>query len=195
MSQQFRSFPAPSGPRPQRPNFDRPRYMSDRERDQIKNDERRAAELAEKKRLEMNTKNFPTLSAAAVLPVERWSGDTSFAKLATDWKKTEDDTRVLEQIRRKNADLTRMGDGINFIHRRRRSEDERNEPEYEEEPTKKGPDADGWEIAEKKIHKPKKQMTNAEMERYYSVNVDEDGNSDNDHNADLGESNQRREFY
>jgi hypothetical protein len=169
--------------------------MSDRERDQIKTDEKRAADLAEKKRLEMNTKNFPTLSGSAVLPMERWSGDTSFAKLATDWKKTEDDTRVLDQIRRKNADLTRMGDGINFIHRRRQSEDERNEPEYEEETTKKGPDADGWEITEKKIRKPKKQMTNAEMERYYSVDVDEDGNSDNDHNADLGESNQRREFY
>jgi len=194
MSQQFRSFPAP-GPRPQKPNFDRPRYMSDRERDQIKTDEKRAAEIAEKKRLEMNTNNFPTLSGSAALPMERWSGDTSFAKLATDWKKTDDDTRVLEQIRRKNADLTRMGDGINFIHRRRRSEDERYMPEYEEETAKKGPDADGWEMTEKKVRKPKKQMSDAEMERYYSVDVDEDGNSDNDHNADLGESNQRREFY
>jgi hypothetical protein len=169
--------------------------MSDRERDQIKTDEKRAAEHAEKKRLEMNTKNFPTLSGSAAPPTEKWNGASSFATLATDWKKTEDDTRVLEQIRGKNAALTRMDDQINFIHRPKQRVEERQTYTEDDDTDTRGPDADGWEMADKKIRKPRKQMTDAEIERYYSVDVDEDGNSDNDQNADLADSNQRREFY
>jgi hypothetical protein len=196
--EQFRSFPKPEARAP-RPRFE-PSYRNRRQqnddawtRKREEEEKKRQEEEAERKKLEMNEKNFPSLGAGA--PVSKgWGGEQSFANLASDWKRSDDIAKLREERRKRNEERERnLNNGV-FVWRPQRSQ--LPEDEYEEEPeymTSQRTDSDGWTTVENKVQKQKKQMTDAELERYFSQTVNEDGEED-DFNGDLPDAS-RREFY
>jgi hypothetical protein len=186
----FRSFPAPE-PRQvtSRPRFE-PSYRRRDTEERRREQEKKAAEEQERKKLEMNQTNFPSLGGSAVATSSTWAGD-SFAQKAKDWKKHEEVQKIRDDMKRRETERDRMMNSGIFVYRpRHRVIEELEEEEEEEVPVQ---NSDGWTDVSKKTIK-KKHMTDAELERYYSQAVNEDGEEE-DYNAELADVDQRREFY
>lgn len=157
-------------------------------------EEMKRKEEAERKKLELSETNFPTLSAAPTAPTVV---GTAFAALAKDWKAHDDYNKIKAEFAKQDAVKERaMNNGI-FIWRASSAveEPEDEEPERPYVPPKV--DSDGWSTVENKKKKAPREKTDAELRRYYAQPVDEEGNvvEDEDFNAHLAESGQRREFY
>jgi len=151
------------------------------------------AEEAQKRKLEMNEKNFPSFGAGAAKPKTDTSGPT-FAKLADNWKKADEYAKFREEMKRKDEAHERfLNKGVFIFNRpKRKIEDREEEEEYEEEEEQV---SDEWTTVDTRTRKPKKQMTDAELERYAAQHSDDEDDDENDYNGHLTEANQRREFY
>lgn len=134
-----------------------------------------AAEDAERrKKTEVTAANFPTLSSAQPSQREAVAGSV-FAQLADKWAKDEDsERRVAEYRKSREESERRQYDAFYRVSSSRRTYDRYDEEEYEEEAPAPAPspaaagaveDEDsGWIEVKRKVRKPKRELSIAEME-------------------------------
>jgi hypothetical protein len=158
--------------------------------------EAKAAEEVARKKTELTEANFPTLVDTA-RPLTAVGGN-HFAELAEKWNMDEEVNKKMEAYRRdKAARAARETEHIMaFHHRRTYGEDYYEAPV--ESPTysapastapRNQPDSDGWVEVSRKVRKPKRELTIAEMEAR-DANLDDDSETNpDDFNGNLFESN------
>ncbi len=124
---------------------------------QQEDDERR-------KKTEVTETNFPTLSTAK--PTQAAAGSV-FAQLATKWAADEDtDRRMAEYRRQKEESERRQYESFYRVRRLSRDEDDDEEEAPAPAPTPAPVDDEesGWIEVKRKVRKPKRELTIAEME-------------------------------
>lgn len=172
----------------------------------------RAAEEQHRKKIAKTEENFPS----TMKPIEKMTvyGGTAgkFAELAAKWNVDEELLRTAKNDRERKI----IRDTVMFIRSGRRDYDreEDYEIEYDEETiveeetldeifpphgkrgTYTAPDIEGWRLVTRKTRKQPQELTNAQLAQKYRDEFFGAGEDDDvDHNGDLTERNQRREFY
>lgn len=184
----------------------------DQERDdRRKAEERRRAETqareAERKRLEMNQNNFPTLGGGggwtdvrAKQPTMAAAISTVYATLAKEWQVSDEASRLIAESNRKaalrNENERFLESGAVYMHRRRMksydysagAENYQDDlDDYHRESTgyvRPKADVEGWVDVEHKKARPKRELTNAELDAKYAHSAESD-NEDGEINTDL----------
>jgi hypothetical protein len=166
----------------------------------------RAAEEAHAKSFAKTEENFPTTMRPSDRVTSRPPG--KFAELASKMQSDEDAQRRVRKVR------TVIYEPVIAVRSGRRTyEDEEDFMDEEEDQSlvdlnemypphgKRGtytaPDSEGWRLVTKKTRKQPRELTEAELVQKYRdtfFGEAEDG-EDADHNGDLTDRNQRREFY
>jgi hypothetical protein len=186
-----------------------------REREAQKERQQReaVAKAAEEQRVRAfaNTEeNFPTI----IKPVEKMTvyggPQGKFLELVNKMQSDDDAFRTVKKARRKTVEYN---PALFIRHRRRQTYDD--EDDYEstiaEEPVnlselypahgKRGysgpPDSEGWRLVTRKTRQQPRELTEADLVRKYREEFFGEGEDDDDvdHNGDLTDRNQRREFY
>jgi hypothetical protein len=152
--------------------------------------EQKIQDNLDRKKYENTETNFPTLiEARPIMPQP--IGENTFATLATNWKQDDDVSRQKAEYIKKLADNERhSADGV-FIYRRKVAHEEVEEPEPEAAsgPSGEGTELDdsGWTAVSRKARKPKRELTNAELDHKYDE-MNDDGDYADDLNGDLFDS-------
>jgi hypothetical protein len=173
----------------------------------------KAAEDAERKKYENTEDNFPTLVTTAHR-MDSNSAPQGFSALAEKWREEDELDKKLEAYKKARTEKERR-EIVESIYVFRQTK--RNQPVYEdedevvEETTKSTPltvvypghgkrktfslpDSEGWRTVNKRYRKEKAELTEAELyEKYMNTRTNEE--YDNEVNEDLGEGDQRRQFY
>jgi hypothetical protein len=158
------------------------------------------------KRTAKTEQNFPTTMTAVARRIDTEEVDLATRVLEAHIK--EEVRKQMDAYRRSVSERERRDivNGVYIFRRGRGSEEE----EYEDEEEEKlpideqfpahgrrgyssAPDHEGWRVVTKRVRR-KHVMTNAELERAAALDQDEDS-AEGDHNGDLNERNQRRDFY
>ena len=167
----------------------------------------RAAELEQQKRTAKTEENFPTTLASETRRVVSDGPDLAERILEAHIKEEVRKRMTAYHTAASERERRNIVNGVYIFRRGRATEDEEYEDEYVEKPMtmsqqfpphgKRGyygpPDGEGWRLATKRCRR-KHVMTNAELERAAALD-DEDNSEEGDHNGDLSERNQRRDFY
>lgn len=186
-----------------RPSF-APRYGGWREREAMKEKQRkeleqRRKEEAERAKLAKTEENFPALSSGPIQQA-RQLGEDSFAEKAAEWKFKDDIAEIRENARQerelRNEQRERiMRNGIYIMSRAQLPQQTAplQLPVLQEE-KKPVIDRDGFEVVEKKkLRKPKRELTEAELAAKHDRQLSDD--EDDELNGDLLESSYRRDHY
>lgn len=178
----------------------REQEREDRRKSEMKRAAEKAAAEAERKRLEMNSKNFPTLGAKdgwntieSTKPKNTEAKTPVFANMARDWKTAEDTEKLMTESRRQAALRQERDTAVPvFIYRKQQNyagnwqtEEEQPEEDYEFEQ-----DRDWSNVTHRRP--PRREITDAEIEEKYARSASED--DEDEHNADLFDG-RRREVY
>jgi len=147
-----------------RPNQQRPNW---REREAARKAQQEDEER--RKKTEVTETNFPSFSTAK--PTQAATGSV-FAQLATKWAADEHtDKQVAEYRRQKEESERRQFQSFYRVRRLSRDEEEEDEEQYVEAqapapaPVAAEDDESGWiEVKPRKVRKPKRELTIAEME-------------------------------
>lgn len=135
------------------------------DREAEKREAARKAEEEEKRRMEMNEKNFPSLSTAR--PVNT-AGGNEFAKLAQQWAINDEvDRRMAEYKKFQEETDRRDTERIRARHARNyhaRHDEEQDEEELAPLPQQVIDDDMGWTEVKRKTRKPKRELTVEEMD-------------------------------
>jgi len=158
---------------------------SNRETEQ--RDAARKAEEEQKRRMEMNTTNFPNLSTAR--PTTAVNGN-QYARLAERWAVDEEVDRRMAEYKRLQEEADRR-DAERFAARHaQRTRYARHDEEYDQEdlaPTPSAPSEDmGWTEVKRKSRKPKRELTVEEMDELDRKRQEE---ANTEFNAHLFDSN------
>ena len=176
----------------------------------------RAADDVHRKKVAKTEENFPTTMKPTNRVTIRPPG--KFAELATKWQVEEEIDRQLENYRKAKNDRDRnvIRNSVIFLRNRHtRDEDYYDDEEtmsYEEEveeetldekfPShgKRGtftaPDAEGWRLVVRKTRKQPQELTEAQLvQKYRDEFFGGEDEDEDDHNGDLTDRNQRRQFY
>ena len=183
----------------------------------------RAADDAQRKKIAKTEENFPTTMKPTTRVTIRPPG--KFAELATKWQVEEEIDRQLENYRKAKNDRERgvIRDSVIFLRNRRTRDDDYYESEeeaierenmmsYEEDEeeetmdekfpphgkrgTYTAPDIEGWRTVVRKTRKQPRELTEAELvQKYRDEFFGGEDEDEVDHNGDLTERNQRRQFY
>lgn len=154
-----------------------------------------------------NEENFPTTLTAVARRIEPEEVDLATRILEAHIK--EEVRKQMDAYRRSVSERERRDivNGVYIVRRGRGTEDVEEYEEEEEEPLpideqfpahgrrgySSAPDHEGWRLVTKRVRR-KHVMTNAELERAAGLDQDDDS-AEGDHNGDLNERNQRRDFY
>ncbi len=168
------------------------------DREAEKREAARKAEEEQKRRMEMNDINFPTLSTARPInQIDSLEGN-QFAKLARQWAVDEDaDRRMAEH--KKFQEAAERQEIQRFTAHRVRSRRVRHDEQQDEEelsPLPKPPqqsnlgieDDVGWTEVKGKTYKPKRELTIEEMDERERIR-EEDDRKEDEFNGHLFESN------
>ena len=170
----------------------------------------RAAEETQRKKIAKTEENFPS----TMKPIQKMTIHETgkFAALAAKWNVDEQLLRSAKNDRERKI----IRDTVMFIRSggRPRDDYESEEEDYEEETVveeesldekfpphgKRGtytaPDSEGWRLVTKKMRKQPRELTEAELvQKYRDEFFSGEEEDEADHNGDLTERNQRREFY
>ena len=166
----------------------REQERDDRRKAELRRAAEKAAAEAERKRLEMNGTNFPTLGCGGWNTVEVTKPKVAetktpvFANMAKEWKAADDNQKLLEETRRQAALRNERDSAVPvFIYRKQQSPSGQWET-MEEEPDEEGDMEQEWGNVTRR-RRPKRQLTDAEIEEKYARSASED--EDFEHNADL----------
>ena len=169
----------------------RPPFRRYPDRDAEKREAARKAEAEQKRNLEMNAANFPTLSTAR--PLSDVSGN-KFAKLAQQWAVEDEVDRRMTDYKKQQQAADRRDKEEIMSHRMRRQYARHDQHEelapLPEEVTRSNlgiEDDVGWTQPKRKSYKPKRELTVDELDARARQD-DEDGRED-DFNGHLFESN------
>jgi hypothetical protein len=169
------------------------------DREAEKREAARRAEEEERRMLQMNDTNFPSLTATApavtghnrydVLSETRQTGGNQYAQLAQRWAVDAEADRRMEEYRRFQEAADR--NNSERIHRlRTQSRYERHDTEYDDEEITPGPvetsDDSGWSEVHRKSRKPRRELTVDEMDAMEERRRQDE---DNEFNAHLFDSN------
>jgi len=172
---------------------------------------RAAADEIERKKIAKTEENFPSMIQSTNKMTVYGGPQGKFLELANKLQVDEDAIRAAKKARRQRVDYN----PALFIRSGRARSYEEDEDDYEstisEQPVdlnemypphgKRGtysePDYEGWRTVLKKVRKQPRELTEAELVRKYRAEFFGEGEEveDGDHNGDLTERNQRREFY
>jgi hypothetical protein len=171
----------------------------------------RAAEEQQRKKIAKTEENFPT----TIKPSNRMTirPEGKFAELAAKWQVEEELYRTAKNARERKI----IYDTVMFIRSGGAPRESYDEDDYEEDyatvvpeeesleekfpphgkrGTYTAPDSEGWRLVTKKTRKQRRELTEAELvQKYRDEFFGEGDEEDADHNGDLTERNQRREFY
>lgn len=170
----------------------------------------RAAEEAQMKKFAKTEENFPsTMKVAQRMTVPDVPAG-KFAALAAKWNVDEQLLRSAKNDRERKI----IHDTVMFIRSGGAPRDDYEEdyddistvveeesldekfPPHGKRGTYTAPDSEGWRYVTKKMKKQPRELTEAELhQKYRETFFGEDGEEDADHNGDLTDRNQRREFY
>lgn len=168
------------------------------DREAEKREAARKAEEEQRRRMEMNDTNFPTLSTAHPMNQRGAFVGNQFAKLAQQWAVDDEvDRRMAEH--RKFQESTERNDRERIMsHRMRRHNARHDEDQDEEElaPLPSIPEHSilgiendvGWTEVKRKTHKPRRDLTIEEMDERERIRT-EDERREDDFNGHLFESN------
>ena len=183
-----------------------------REREAQKDRQQREAAFRAKEEAQMKTfakteENFPTTMKTSNTMVIRPPG--KFAELATKMQVDDETRRMARNAHVRKVDYAT----VMPLRSGARARDTYEEDDYEstiveevdldeqfpphgKRGTYTAPDSEGWRLVTRKMKKQPRELTEAELVRKYRETFfGEDGEEDADHNGDLTERNQRREFY
>jgi hypothetical protein len=170
----------------------REQERDDRRKAELKRSAEKAAAEAERKRLEMNGANFPVLGGGGWSTIETKTRTVEartpvFANMARDWKAADDTQKVLDESRRQAALRNERDSAVPvFVYRKRQSAVGQEWDAFEEV-EEEDPDRDWSNVTHRR--KPKREITDAEIEEKYARAGSED--EDDEHNADLFEGRRR----
>ena len=173
----------------------REQERDDRRKAEMKRSAEKAAAEAERKRLEMNGTNFPVLGGGGWSTIEPKTRTVEaktpvFANMARDWKAADETQKILEETRRQAAMRNERNSAAPvFIYRKRESAGEGLEWDAFQEvgEEEQDPDQDWNNVTHRR--KPRREMTDAEIEEKYARSGSDD--DDDEHNADLFEGRRR----
>lgn len=171
----------------------------------------RAKEQEQAKRFANTEENFPTTMRTPQKMTVHGGPPGKFAELANKWQADEEVARHKAYKQREQKVFyetvipLRSGGGprdeyddyeyddITVVEEE--SLDEKFPP-HGKRGTYTAPDNEGWRMVTKKMKKQPRELTEAELvQKYRETFFGEDGEEDADHNGDLTDRNQRREFY
>ena len=172
-----------------------PHKQNYRDRESERRQAERRAEEEQRKKIEMNESNFPTLSNARPMNERERMKGGKFARLAENWAIDDEVDRRMEEYRRFRAAADEFTIHRNRNTRRQEERYENEEDRYEEEETPTAPsvtnslfatnpaDDEGWStVKSKKTYKPKRELTVEEMdERDRQRQKEEDAGEFNSH--------------
>jgi hypothetical protein len=183
----------------------------------------RAADDAQRKKIAKTEENFPTMMKPVDRVTIRPPG--KFAELAAKMQAAKEIERELENYRKAKSDRERsvIRDTVIFLRNRRTRDDdyyeseeealERENMSYEEDEVeeetpdekfpphgKRGtytaPDIEGWRTVVRRTRRQPQELTEAQLvQKYRDEFFGGDAEDEADHNGDLMDRNQRREFY
>jgi hypothetical protein len=174
---------------------------------------RAAADEVERKKIAKTEENFPSMIQSTNKMTVYGGPQGKFLELANKLQVDENAIRAAKKARRQRVDYN---PALFIRSGRARSYDEDEDYEYEDTSAtvpdedinekfpphgKRGtysePDSEGWRTVTKKMRKQPRELTEAELVRKYREEFFGEGEDaeDGDHNGDLTERNQRREFY
>lgn len=117
-----------------------------------------------RKALANTDENFPTLGGSSMPNKSSWSGNKSFASLASEWKDLDNEKKLEEERSRVHEIRNRT---IVFSHKISHYDDIEEEDSYDSTghvPSQTNPEEDGWTTISKKI-RPIREKTLEELER------------------------------
>ena len=172
----------------------------------------RAKEEAELKKFALTEENFPSLMRAVErmtvpdLPAGKFAELASKLNAVADTAPKEETLGPMPTIRNKSKRFQRADDDKeSYISVREEEEPVANAPKetlnekyppHGKRGTYSGPDHEGWRyVLKKKAKKTKRTLTEAELQRKYREEFFGERDEDGEVNAEIAESNQRREFY
>ncbi len=168
------------------------------DREAEKREAARKAEEEQKRRMEMNTTNFPELSTAHPVNTRDSLGGNKFATLAQQWAVDDEvDRRIAEH--KKFQEAVDRRDTERIMSRRMKTHQARHDEQYDEEdlaPLPQPPqqpaagieDDGGWTEVKRKTRKVKRELTVEEMDEL-ERRRQEDERKEDEFNGHLFESN------
>ena len=167
----------------------------------------RAAEEAHAKSFAKTEENFPTTMRPSDRVTIRPPG--RFAELATKMQTDDDMQRRVRKVRTVIYDTVlpvRSGRAQTPTYDDEYDEEDEDQPRTDLEErfpphgtrgTYTAPDSEGWRLVTKKLKKQPRELTEAELIKKYRDTFFGEGEDDEeaDHNGDLTDRNQRRQFY
>ena len=167
------------------------------DRDAEKREAARKAEEEQKRRMEMNDTNFPSLSTARPMNQRDALGGNRFAQLAQQWAINDEVDRRMAEYKKSKEDAERRETEQIMAHRVRTRHARHDEEEDEEElaPLPEEPrgtvgieDDVGWTEVKRKSYKGKRELTVEELDERARIQ-EEDERREDDFNGHLFESN------
>lgn len=164
------------------------------QRDAQREAERKAAEEEQRRRMEFNETNFPSLTTAHPINTRDHLKGNAFAKLAEEWAIDTEVERRMAEHRKFQAELERRDVERMMIHRTHQQYARHEDYEEDEMAPQPAPaqrsvldDDSGWtEVRHKKQRKPKREMTVEEMDELERKQEEE---QDEEFNGHLFDSN------
>ena len=146
-----------------------------------------------------NEQNFPTTLVSSARPV----GVVGFAQKAAEAEQRDIAEKAAQEYRKQKAATRELPPDV-FVYRRRKPVDDLDygDTDDEDEPVRPpagargtctATDSEGWATVTRRTHK-KRELTDAELDRLARTDILEEA-EDMDMNGDLGDTNQRRQFY
>jgi hypothetical protein len=168
------------------------------DREAEKREAARKAEEEQKRRMEMNTTNFPELSTARPVNTRDGLNGNRFAQLAQRWAVDDEVDRRMEEYKRFQAAADRRETEMIMSRPHRRSRYERHDDTQDDEELAPEPTAPttnlgieddvGWTEVKRKTRKPKRELTIEEMDERERIRQEDERHED-DFNGHLLDSN------
>jgi hypothetical protein len=172
--------------------------------------ERLASDAIHRKKVAKTEENFPTTLVATAHRMVVNDGPDLASRLLEAHIKEEVRKQVAAYHKAENdRERRNIVNGLYIFRRGRATEDEEEDEDEEEAPPvslseqfpahgRRGfstePDSEGWRLVTKRW-RHKKTLTNAQLERLAALPGEDEWDEENDHNGDLTDRNQRRDFY
>jgi hypothetical protein len=167
------------------------------DREAEKREAARKAEEEQKRRMEMNTTNFPELSTARPVNQRESLDGNRFAQLAQKWAVDDEVDRRMAEYKKFQEAADRR-DTEMILSRRTRTRYERHDDQQDEEELAPEPQAPttnlgieddiGWTEVKRKTRKPKRELTIDELDARERLRAEEEKRED-EFNGHLFESN------